>query len=902
MKSSALKNQNNEFKYNYHSLKREDRHRDLKALAELNTVEATRELISIFNCSQWRETKLFIVENLIHCENLRCLEFLISITQNENQDIPLATAALQALGILGGKSLVGAQKYLISFYTFGEQTLRAACVRALVKSHSRDMAEKFVFDLVRAQREEKYAWLKSLIYAVGELKCVEAQSSLQQLVINEKSRDIKLAALVALGKITRRPEDITQFESEFVNDAFEYQIYENTRAQVNTRAHWRAEDYLQKIFSGVEYHPAMPLELNTFAENDIRAGVEIFADAQHQHALFDVLAKLHFKNLPKWYPDIVKSVGEIDVESFERALISHFSDGFSEMIYARKNIAHESWWREVVYTLPSADKLFTEVFKSDEYHKLSNTDKITILNFYHVLGLMHFPDKKYLQSFEKQMEQLLLAEAHPEVQARVIRLTAQLGFFGSKTQQFIRQNFLKKEVTGSALFFCELYAEKHEGSFVEEVLRLSLQSDLIAQNFKLQIVRVLTAMRDIKHTDLEKYVEGFLPRVSSLELARHLVQLSARHQWPELRQWARGFLNEKAEVVLQLEAVIAAKSYHDENLTEDLALLLRSPVDSIRGRVLDTLLSQPGLRAKRLVFDDMVLNLQHEEVVENVCRKLDLSDLQSEYFYKTLSTALPKVHNDFPLKAELQDLCDRLHASFQLEKQSSKMAYPTDSDVYIMDLELSQKIKDYEHFDESAKLAFRSAELPFFHPEVYGDFVDKSSSILGYSKALDIIFDKQFGRRFLMSKLENRLHEFQNVIHVLELIDSLPPAERVLKNLALEKYFNVQSLPVHKMYLIGQAILSGKIIHEQAKVLDGLRAWGVILLLFSRKTNLTQKPLIPVSLNDSEVVELAQKLMWFQDLRNPVAHRQTLSDIKSLEEARQEAVKVLNLLQRLIKS
>ena len=93
--------------------------------------------------------------------------------------------------------------------------------------------------------------------------------------------------------------------------------------------------------------------------------------------------------------------------------------------------------------------------------------------------------------------------------------------------------------------------------------------------------------------------------------------------------------------------------------------------------------------------------------------------------------------------------------------------------------------------------------------------------------------------------------------------------------------------------------LNSKIINEHFKILDGLRAWAVILLLFGRKNNLVQKPLIQVTDDEALIINLSKKLMWLQDLRNPVAHRQTLSDFKAVEQARFEVIDILNSLSAL---
>jgi hypothetical protein len=170
--------------------------------------------------------------------------------------------------------------------------------------------------------------------------------------------------------------------------------------------------------------------------------------------------------------------------------------------------------------------------------------------------------------------------------------------------------------------------------------------------------------------------------------------------------------------------------------------------------------------------------------------------------------------------------------------------------------------------------------------------------ILGFTKAIDIFLEKQFGKKVLLPKMEARLHEFQNIIHLAHLNEDHPDANQVLKTLSLEKYFTAHSLPVHKMTLIGKGILSSKIINEQFKILDGLRAWAITFLLFTRKSIILPKPMVTLPIDEAQAIDIAKKLMWLQDLRNPLAHRHTLTKLDEIKEIRNESYRILNLLEK----
>ena len=102
------------------------------------------------------------------------------------------------------------------------------------------------------------------------------------------------------------------------------------------------------------------------------------------------------------------------------------------------------------------------------------------------------------------------------------------------------------------------------------------------------------------------------------------------------------------------------------------------------------------------------------------------------------------------------------------------------------------------------------------------------------------------------------------------------------------------------MTLIGKGLLSSKIINEQFKILDGLRAWAITFLLFTRQYVAVQKPLIAIQFDDNVCINLAKKLMWLQDLRNPVAHRHTLTKLDEIKEVRDECYRILNNLEKIM--
>ncbi|MBC7753833.1 MAG: hypothetical protein H7Z71_06315, partial [Moraxellaceae bacterium] len=324
--------------------------------------------------------------------------------------------------------------------------------------------------------------------------------------------------------------------------------------------------------------------------------------------------------------------------------------------------------------------------------------------------------------------------------------------------------------------------------------------------------------------------------------------------------------------------------------------LLNNPSESVRGRTLDAILWNNSIRAKRIAVDFLKDNVDKIEACEKIIRHLSKTEVKTDYFYNTISTIVKNNPQHILIEA-FQDLMIKLQSDLH---EGSLKSIPSAADLVAIDKEILRKLPRFNEYDEAVKVSLRSAEVPFSKPELFDKFVDKSVCILGFTKAIDIFLEKQFGKKILLPKLESRLHEFQNVIHILRLNEDHPDASRVVVALGLEKHFTAHSLPVHKMTLIGKGMLSSKIINEQFKILDGLRAWAIMFLLFTRKYIAVQKPLIAVQFDENVCVDLAKKLMWLQDLRNPVAHRHTLTQIDEIKEIRDECYRILNNLEKIM--
>jgi hypothetical protein len=111
-------------------------------------------------------------------------------------------------------------------------------------------------------------------------------------------------------------------------------------------------------------------------------------------------------------------------------------------------------------------------------------------------------------------------------------------------------------------------------------------------------------------------------------------------------------------------------------------------------------------------------------------------------------------------------------------------------------------------------------------------------------------------------------------------------------------YFSRDSFPAHKLALICRSVMTGLVMKEQYRVVDGLRAWALLLLLFGRSFKYRGQilePLFPLAKSSSDgICRIARAMNELQEARNKAAHRGTMLDMSNMQETRDLCASLLN--------
>lgn len=894
----------------FHSLHDTERAEVIELLsASSESSDSTRELIHIFEECQWRDTRLQIIRTLSRNPNQRGLEFLFRLARTPD-DLPIAEAAIWSLGQSHQRL---AALFLVNFYTNCDELLRPAVVGALGQIPDRTLAKEFLTQLQPAVQAKNNSLVKNLVLTLGELKVKEALPQLQELALQKHNTSISLSALIAIGKIARDPKLLVPLELRFSQDLFEYQLFTSVKTQIQFRSQWKLEDYLSKLFSGQTVHPSLPYELSHFKPEDVKEGFKMFSGAEHLERLCLALSRVDFSGLALWYQELF-DLKKLDVDRRKLVLSSisahlnpQMSLPLSEIIAGKFPDEPELfplWLKAVVMAVPDADGEAKKYLDDQRFFALPEEVRIASINEIFHFGLIVQAQPARLQKAARILEGILERDSSHRIQARCLRALGQLKFASKKAAELVKQ-CLSEPQEGQVVLLqsCFQYLEKcPEKNLSELLLRMAPQPGKTTEGadpakWGTAYLRCLSALPNLptSSSNLDDYLRVCLKAKGAPLRKMEALRLVAVHRRSGLLAEVVECLKDEERV--QLAALITLREIGNEGVADAVAPLLVLDHRSLSGRALDALSSLPGMRSKRVILDYLTDHSLDLDVCDKIIRCLRAPENFSQYFVDVVDDLL-KRYPEHPLLDGLLRLREKL--SIRISGSTQDRVLPKGVDIQAIDVELSGKIAGYNTFDEFTKSALRSAEIPYLHREMFDEYVDKASSVVEYCKAVDLLLENSLGKKMLFPRIESALHEFQNVLHAAGLNEDYANGEHVIRQLELEKHFSVNAFPLHKMLMIAKDFRTGRVIRDQFKTMDGLRAWAIILLLFCRRIQ-GVKPLLTVKAGtDDQLVSFSKRLMALQDVRNPVAHRQTVVKFSGLDSVRNEVFGLLSLFPKII--
>jgi HEAT repeat protein len=851
-----------------------------------------RHLLSVYAESDWRNTRLEVLKALGSFSDYRSHRFLVDVVLRSS-DFAEQDAALAALGERANSA---ARRFLFSFIRIVPEPLSASLASALGRARV-FRGVPWLLEALRASvASEDAALLRSVVISLGELRADSARSDLRSLFDHDwirVDRELSCAILFAWGLIERDPAHIAPWKGHLSGDGLLRQVFESALNQIEVRGQFRIEDLLSRIFGIEEPHPVLPLELGAFPAPEVLAGLEVFDRDHHwrRHLLC-------LKALPS-------------------GLQSAFFEGW-------------------VLPLPERKEFLQRLMETDGIQ-----DPEALLNTLDASmpGWCDSPELRMLRwgvdpsrvDWPVEARNVLLGQSGEDAAIAFLNLWSEESLVVPREKVLADLTcFLSLNPTGAIL--ARLYRAAGEGGYAHPGLESRLLVDFETVDLRPSVLRyaegvgsltLLPALDRLGPETGEKLITGVLhyleslARMDSSDSSLQQVLRKVILQWlvnpipavlkgvlrilryvdvPEALPSVLSALRSQ-DAVIERNAVIALKRFRSvPEATEALGAGLGSESSLIRFQSLVSLCAHFGARAGELVIGFLGNHLQEDEIVDQVFRDFHPEPEVGERLTPQIQALLNR-HPDHPQWEKLVSLRDRLRPPAKpgvSEASGSKH-------LEALDARLTEAIPRFMSLDPTIQLALRAAEQPFLD-SAFGNTlpIDRAPTVLEYCKALDLILEKYLGQKHLFPALERHLSDFQSVWQRSGISQDQPQAGRVMGLLGLHGKLLPEHFPLNKAKAMCGTFFNGRIVQDRFKVFDGLRAWAVIFLLFTRRIPVrtgggVREPLVRLAgAEDVDCIWVAGKLMHLQDLRNPAAHRQTYRDLSSVRDIRDESVALVN--------
>lgn len=905
-KSSQM-NQLDSLAAQIHSASETESYEALNTLAQNKTNDSARALIEAYLNCQWRDTKLAIIRALGRNASERSVAFLLNLAGCQD-DIGLEQEILIALGET--KDTLAAT-FLLESLKPSPLYMKPWIVAALTRIPDFRSITELRRILVSPETIEHPLLLRNCIVALSEMKDVTILDQLIQMlrdrIQNHKKQidETSITLLGAIAKLSRSQHDIAEFERFFSSEMLHEQVYKQCLTQLVFREQWTLEDYLGKVFFSDSFHPSLPLELNSFKTADVQEALLLFkSESKHFHSICTVLR--FFVDSDDLYKNLINFD---DLSNDELCkLLSHSMLHRNESTHAlqAKTFEHRikdnlssveiaqlfSVWLKATLCLEANPMavlmgLLEVQLSNREWHE---QNKIELINALVNCTLTFHKQKTWSKKHISLIGQLIEQESNETVLGRWLRAVgeADLSFlkFTPTTLERIKNS---ERLCASALLMLSRM-QNHQHNALLTLLHASVNT---GGQHKAAFIRACGKLK--QHDKALPDDETLATALSSTDTEEIIAALTflCRHPRPQFLQKVNQLCQpEPSQTASAIHAIVAARSFKSDTSINSLTECLGSKSKVIAGRALDTLLSIDSSAARLSVIQYLTEHQTDTFIVDKVLRSLKLPEKNDEEAATVLDLALAKMPAS-PLREELLQLAVHLRHG-QSEQTSST---PSTDIIRQLDELLASKINGYMKLPDPIKASLRSAEIPHKQPDLFEGSVDKSASVVQYCKAIDLTLEREFGQKTLFPKLEQQLHIFQNILRKAELDQDTINTAFVMRHLGIEHLFEPQTFPSLKMKMLSRSILTGKILRERTQVIDGLKAWAVLLLIFSGHDFLWGKPLSPVA--RIKLQTLAQKLVSLQDLRNPAAHRQTMLTLAPLSEIRKDVFEVFSIIQSL---
>ena len=873
-----------------------EQQRTIERLADRGDSDSCRVLISVFHLSMWRSTRLAIIRSLGRCDQQRGVEFLLR-QASQPHDFALAAEAVLALGRSNNPA---AGEFLLTVVEQPLHPLRREAVLALSNMRDFPCDRELAAALADYGGDLSPGVLQYLILSVGRRGHASSWPALRTLLTAaDTSAIIFNAVLLATSQIGGEEAlaDLRALDLPYRFFADELRLAAIER--IEHRLTTTMEEVVLHLLATPSAFERWPLlfQLRLFPENDAWHAFEQLADGSD--ATLQCLVRrtlFHAARIEDDVDFLCRHAGQLDPNAAASLISMHVGAGdaeFSDAVYSRVPRPIALTWMERARDGQALARLGLWLTEG------TDAERVQVVNAFVAQAHMAGRDSPTAQACGEQLFAYLENSEDSSLSPRIIRALGQIGYC---TRQVLLslEKLLRKRTPVSSSIYSTLAAFGTPEAALLVLRRLRRPGTTGAE-----MDDALSSLSKFGSLPSVEALDGFtLGDDASADRRRAMLLILSANPVPGFTDLILQSLDAD-DFQTQMLALAAAKWNHDPRLWDVVFRYISASSHCLQGRALDTLCYSNAEQQLRLA----------KHVLPNSANR--------ELALKLLHGILPRPGGSYrPLivqldrwvsaregvfaDRELSEAAVQLRDRCAVQNRPIGTAQSQDPEVRRLDSELAEHIPGFAKYGEMVRSALRSAELTYRHPELFGERVDKSSAVVEYVKAIDLLLQEYVGGQLFGYGSGDMVIRMQSRVVQLQLTEEALPVQRVLRDLQCESFFSSDSFPLGKLAKLAANILSGKIAHDQMRAFDGLRAWSIALLLFGRSfqfRSMSLAPLLKVAAAEGDAAcELAAQLNVLQDERNDAAHRGTLVRVTELGELRQRSLLVLSGIDRLLAS
>ena len=839
--------------------------------------DKARLLIELFQYANWRQTQGALLQAIGASRELRGVEFLIRFIR-QSQDLPLVSLATIGLG-LSQTSLAG--EFLSSIMRKKDSRLRLEALQGLALMphfHCDEEISQIINDEHAQDNLKTYA-----VIAAGRRGAKQALPAILN-TLNAEDVTLQQAALLASGHLLNTVENL-----DIVANIPANVILDEIRHYVGDRIYQRKQTNIEQlILTSIELQDeelkARFRLLREQAPEKVRQTLERLEDTVAININCLIRAAAHTKNFTErdihFLIDNEEKLDFSEAAVLARLCINHKGPQFLNQLPPHN-----------ACTLLKHASVNDILAFSDRYFDPEKDARLAIefINAVVAQSYMHWTrDPSHILFFKAQLR---VTQKKPIVH-RLLRALAQLGCTDSDYLDKLSADLSVADCETSAAYCLSLLPSFYSAPLLLAHLEKSyaLGRPVEAVIERISLLGKVEGLNELPPLDEHTQTRCALPLLQ-------ILSLNAVPGFDGFLEAQLSFGNHTQQMLALSAIALNGKAWHCDilfsfMLRENTALRIRS--------VYGICLRGTADQHRHLLnwFVEQAFESEFAILIFNKIRPEQDGDYHE--FLHTLGKLIHERRGPF-VDDDILASALSLYDSIVLTQQPTDYSTPELSvNRHEQDSFLAKDILAYADFSETIKTVLRNAELTWRHTELFNKVVDKSTMLVQYSKSTDLLLQQKIGLPYFQNANEAFLSSLQTRVMELGLNTANFGQAKMIRFLNLEGFFTTREFPAHKLKMLSGAIMSGKILDDRFRAIDGLRAWSLILLLFARTftiDNTLYTPLIPMKNSTEDKINSIVKLMnKFQDLRNSAAHHGVLVEPELLAEIRSESFALLNAL------